>query len=403
MINWSQEALIHAKQLLNVQNPVEYYQNNIINSTINDMQMLLFEKPCNFVGNNIIRQCNYGKYRILHIGNYKFTVFLSSQMFQRSSSTAPAYRLGNIVSLDSCIISKLPGYFTNKSNDSDLANLVEHIIQSRMHICGFPYLIEDSFNRSGMKNKVKVYDCMLYYSLLRRLSNPNTDHSRDLQPSDYLDADDLHRIMITNRNHYNNDVILGKGIYCFLLKTYIIEFSSQKSHKPTSAEAKLNELVDFMNNELGFYFEYGTVLAYLYFTREHTIATSFFQKVKPNSKRRPILDIEGMAWDLFHVVHSPIEMAVHSSQLSCVALQSFATQDEALANVISFNPVVRVVFYKEHALAKFKYDICSFVTDADLTDKIKMNEHRREKVLSTVNWISLTQQLEDELHNLLGI
>lgn len=271
-----------------------------------------------------------------------------------------------------------------------------------MQICGFPYLVEDSFNSSGMRNKIKVYDCMLYFSLLRRLSNPNADRSRNLQPSDYLDADDLQSIMITNRDHYIDDVIMGKGIYCFLLKTYIIEFSSQKSKKQKSPKEKLNELIDFMNNELGFYFEYGTVLAYLYFRRDNAIVTSYFQKVKINSKKRPLLDIEGMAWDLFHVIHSPVEMAVHSAQLSCIALQSFATQDETLANVISFNPMVRVIFYKEHALAKFKYDICSFVSDPDLIDKIKTNEQSRKKVLSAVNWKNLTQQLEVELYNLLN-
>lgn len=398
MITWPPDIKHHAKNLLHLDDPLPYFSKYAREGELNGLTFVMVDKPCDSNFKYINNQCQFGKYRICNLGNYDNAFVLLPNLFCSNPFGFGEFGVVHLVSLDSNIISKLPRYFTYQSQDENLNRFVEHFINSNINICGFPYLMEDSLNSSGMQNKIKVYDCMRYYALFRRLTNSTEDDRRELQVSDHIDADEMFSIMNKNRNCYIDDEIQGRGIYCFLLKTYIIQFSSNKS-----AKNKLVELIDFMNNEMGFFFEYGTVLAYLFFKKDDEIIKSYFQKVQPNSKKRPLMDIEGMAWDIFHVVDAPVEMAVHSKQLSCVALQSLATEDDALANIISFNPLERLVFYGENALAKYKYSLSSVIDDPVIIEHINMNKSKREQLLPTINWTELKDRLELELLSILGI
>ncbi|MCM1114683.1 MAG: hypothetical protein NC397_04215, partial [Clostridium sp.] len=120
----------------------------------------------------------------------------------------------------------------------------------------------------------QLKDCLVYYALLRRLSDGiNIDHKFPIL-SDYEDAGNMFNLMQKSRKERDCEK-RAKSIYCLLLKTYTINFKSKKS-----AEKKLIDLIEFCNKELGVYFEYLTVLAYLYFKNNIKRSEHFFKRCK---------------------------------------------------------------------------------------------------------------------------
>ena len=303
-------------------------------------------------------------------------------MFQRRQSA-------HLVCLDSNIISQLPAYFSNKGT-GQLNSFIDYLISERIKISALPYMIEDSFNSSGMKNNIKVYNCVLHYAVLRRLSDGILYSDKRLLPNDYIDADEMFHMMQASRANEINYERRAKTIYCFLLKTFFIRFNSK-----VTAENKVKQLIDFCNNELGIYLESGTVLAYLYFENKNVFVRRFFQKVTPSSNDC-LRKIEGMAWDLYHIWDMPTEIAIQSHN-NTVFLQSFATGDKPLSDLIDVNPIERIFMYNDEAIAKYKYNIDSFISNTEIRNSIISAGSKRAILSKTVNLELLSKKLEKEL------
>ena len=380
---WPENFVCIVKNLLTCGDPIDYFQSNFTSAQFGNVCALLFDSPTETAIKDTNIHHRFGKAGIYNLGNYDRTAVL----LPKNSNLVS---IAHIANLDSNITSALPQYFKGACRDGDIVALLDYILENDINISALPYYMEDSMNTSGMRNQPKVYDCILHYALLRRLVSTHEKKDISLRSSDYLYADDFFWKMKNDRKVNRQNEQRAKSIYCFLLKTYIIEFSSNRS-----AENKLKELIDFVNGELGLYFESGMVLSYLFFRRSEPVITRFFQKVQRSSKN-PLCDIEGMAWDLFNIWDAPTEMAISTSQLSCIALQSIATRDEAFADIAMFNPIQRMVMYKDEAFVKYRYALADIVNDSSLIDPLINNRQKRISVFGKCNLLELSSKLEEE-------
>lgn len=130
-----------------------------------------------------------------------------------------------------------------------------------------------------MKNDERVYESTLYYCVLRRLSSGISTIDRCPISNDYVDADEIFGLMKSTRRNDVNFEKRAKALYCFLLKMYILKFNSKKK-----ASYKVEQLLDFCNNELRIYLESGLYIAFLYFEGKNNAVKNFFQKVTPSAK-----------------------------------------------------------------------------------------------------------------------
>lgn len=75
----------------------------------------------------------------------------------------------------------------------------------------------------------------------------------------------------------------------------------------------------------------------------------------PTAKDYP-RKIEGTAWDLFHLWDMPTEMAIFSHN-STIFVQSLATGNKALANLIDVDPINQIFMFEDEVIAKYRYNI----------------------------------------------
>lgn len=395
MIDWSLAVNDFAAYIFAASNPIRCYGRYCNNPEFQDTTILLFDSTydSDVKASNI--KFKIGNYSIFNLGDYDKTIILQSKMFLKDAFDLQPCKIGFLANLDSNIISMLPQFFEATSSDDAFNELITHIINDKISVSAIPYCLEDSLNFSGMRNNIKVYKSLLYYSLLRRLVDEQKTTNYKLQASDYLDADELNHMMKSSRLQERDYERRARSIYCFLLKTYIIAFSSKKS-----AKHKLMELVYFVNNRLGLYLECGFILSYLYFENVNNDIKVFFQKIQRNTIDA-FKKIEGMAWDLFHVWDMPTEMAITSKQFSAIILQSLVTGDAALANITTFNPINRIFIYKDEAQVKYKYNIESFINDKSVVDELINYRSQRELLCKTVDLISLSKELEHEFNEVI--
>lgn len=67
-----------------------------------------------------------------------------------------------------------------------------------------------------------------------------------------------------------------------------------------------------------------------------------------------------MSWDLFHIWNIPTEMAICSND-DIIQLQSIASGDKALIDMISVNPIERIFMYNDEAIVKYRYRFSLFL------------------------------------------
>lgn len=356
--------------------------------------VLLFDgKQIEKKNNTFFEEYKNDTYQIKPIANYQNLGVLNLGIF--SSSDSQMLQIASFVNLDSNIVSLLPKYFKkeNNQNFANLADLIEYIINEKLNISSIPYFLEDSLNSSGMKNDEKVYKSTLYYCVLRRLSGGILTTDRFPISNDYIDADEIFRLMKSTRRNEIDFEKRAKTLYCFLLKMYILKFSSKKN-----APYKTEQLLDFCNNELGIYLESGLYISFLYFEGKNNTVKNFFQKVTPSAKNI-LKKIEGMSWDLFHIWNIPTEMAICSND-DIIQLQSIASGDKALIDMISVNPIERIFMYNDEAIVKYRYSLVSLPETKYLCEKICLNREKRLSINKSVDLDVLSKSLEQALLDL---
>lgn len=394
---WPENKKNFVKGLFMASNPITYFETNT-NET-SGIKVLLFDGQGDtyFARNNI--EINLGKYSIINLGDYNKAIILDEKAWNKPREGLVAVKVGQCLNFDSNIISLLPKLFRDSNNrDQELLTLMKYIKQKNVSVNCSPYLFEDSLNRSGMKNNEKAYVTLLYYSIFNRLSeNELNDDLEYFRPDseDYFSADQVWHEMINLRYNFTKREKRAKSIYCFLLKVYSINFATKKN-----ANSKMLQLTGFINEQLGAYFEYGMLLAYLYFDHDKRV-TDFFGKIQLNSTD-VLSKIEGMAWDLFHIWDMPSEMAALSDSNNAIVLQSLVTRDVALANITKLNPIIRMVFYDEEAQVKYRYSLHDVNCDEKIIDEIGNHTKNRETICVDIDLNYLSKKLEGEFINILN-
>jgi len=291
----------------------------------------------------------------------------------------------------------LPKIIKDKPLDNDLFSFLEFIKTNNLNLNLLPYLLEDSLNSTGMGNEASVYECLLSFFTFKRLSLTELN-SLPMTPDteDYLFADNAWSQMKHSRFHERNEEKRVRCIYCFLLKVYSIKFQNKKS-----PEKKILELINFINTELGVYLEAGMILAYWLYSGAHECVIQFFQKIQLKSKNK-LKNIEGMAWDLFHLWDIPTEMAILSTQYK-IMLPALATHDDALAKISKLNPITRIAFYSNEAQVKYKFSLEDVLDDSPMLNSISDYQSQREQICETINLLNLSTQLEQQFIELFDI
>ncbi len=394
MNNWDKQIYNFSAAVISSINPVDtFLSNRDIVIKYKPIVLLFDGKQIEKTNNTFFEEYKNDTYQIKPIANYKNLNVLNQHIFSLlPTSIFQELKIANFVNLDSNIVSILPKYFEKKGNQ-DLAALIEHIINVKLSISSIPYFLEDSLNSSGMKNDEKVYKSTLYYCVLRRLSSGISTTDRFPISNDYIDADEIFRLMKSTRRNEIDFEKRAKTLYCFLLKMYILKFSSKKN-----APYKTEQLLDFCNNELGIYLESGLYIAFLYFEGKNNTVKNFFQKVTPSAKNI-LKKIEGMSWDLFHIWNIPTEMAIGSNG-GIIQLQSIASGDKALIDMIAVNPIERIFMYNGEAIVKYRYNLFSKTETKHLCEKIYLNREKRLSINKTANLNSLSKSLENTLLDL---
>ncbi|MDF2589023.1 MAG: hypothetical protein K0S41_2864 [Anaerocolumna sp.] len=90
-------------------------------------------------------------------------------------------------------------------------------------------------------------------------------------------------------------------------------------------------------------------------------------------------------------------MAMLSNIYNCLSLQSLATHDDSLAQIAKLNPIAGMAFYENEAQIKYKYSIVSIINDSNINSLLSENQTEREKICESVDLVTLTHALEDEL------
>lgn len=394
MNNWDKQIYNFAAVVISSINPVNtFLSNRDIVIKYKPIVLLFDGKQIEKTNNTFFEEYKNNTYQIKPIANYKNLNVLNQHIFSLlPTSIFQELKIANFVNLDSNIVSILPKYFEKKGNQ-DLATLIEHIINGKLSISSIPYFLEDSLNSSGMKNDERVYESTLYYCVLRRLSSGISTIDRCPISNDYVDADEIFGLMKSTRRNDVNFEKRAKALYCFLLKMYILKFNSKKK-----ASYKVEQLLDFSNNELGIYLESGLYIAFLYFKGKNNAVKNFFQKVTPSAKDI-LKKIEGMSWDLFHIWNIPTEMAICSND-DIIQLQSIASGDKALIDMISVNPIERIFMYNDEAIVKYRYSLVSLPETKYLCEKICLNREKRLSINKSVNLDVLSKSLEQALLDL---
>lgn len=393
MNNWDKQIYNFAGAVISSIDPVNtFLSNRDIVIKYKPIVLLFDGKQIEKKNNTFFEEYINDTYQIKPIANYQNLGVLNPSIF---SSDFQSLKIASFVNLDSNIVSLLPKYFEkkNKQDFADLSDLIEYIINMELNISSIPYFLEDSLNSSGMKNDEKVYKSTLYYCVLRRLSSGISTTDRFPISNDYIDADEIFRLMKSTRRNEIDFEKRAKTLYCFLLKMYILKFSSKKN-----APYKTEQLLDFCNNELGIYLESGLYIAFLYFEGKNNAVKNFFQKVTPSAKDI-LKKIEGMSWDLFHIWNIPTEMAICSND-DIIQLQSIASGDKALNDMISVNPIERIFMYNDEAIVKYRYSLVSLPETKYLCEKICLNREKRLSTNKSVNFDVLSKSLEQALLDL---
>lgn len=393
MNNWDKQIYNFAGAVISSIDPVNtFLSNRDIVIKYKPIVLLFDGKQIEKKNNTFFEEYINDTYQIKPIANYQNLGVLNPCIF---SSDFQSLKIASFVNLDSNIVSLLPKYFEkkNKQDFADLSDLIEYIINMELNISSIPYFLEDSLNSSGMKNDEKVYKSTLYYCVLRRLSSGISTTDRFPISNDYIDADEIFRLMKSTRRNEIDFEKRAKTLYCFLLKMYILKFSSKKN-----APYKTEQLLDFCNNELGIYLESGLYIAFLYFEGKNNAVKNFFQKVTPSAKDI-LKKIEGMSWDLFHIWNIPTEMAICSND-DIIQLQSIASGDKALIDMISVNPIERIFMYNDEAIVKYRYSLVSLPETKYLCEKICLNREKRLSTNKSVNFDVLSKSLEQALLDL---
>jgi hypothetical protein len=214
------------------------------------------------------------------------------------------------IGLDTQAMSYLIPYILGtKSTDAipkDMGEVVTFLASENINVDPLPYVIENLASIRDPAHASAIRETLEAYEHLRSIDRglfQRTGKIRTFRSASAFDAE-VSALFLKFVRDSENDAIVHRFTFrhqlmvCILLKIVVIQFDSPKR----SLKNKLIELLRFMHEELGAFFERETVVASRYFVLGQTFP--FFSTIQIKRNARSVFDdIENMAWDLWHLRH----------------------------------------------------------------------------------------------------
>lgn len=343
------------------------------------------------------------KFEILTISENSSFSFLTPEIARISLKNQGKYFLkyGYCLELDTQTVSYLASLMSGRKLEKDIVlsmnTLVAVLKQIQCDYSCFPYIFENSIKVKD--NRCEKLDTLLFFEYFKNnvfndLKYPVLNEDVLLKyaksAEDYLTSCSQ---MVIDRDRiclYN----IYKAIYCILLETVIIEFSTQSCLKK-----KLLSLFEFINNKLGVYLEREIAVCYGYLKKAYDIRNVFFKKIQINSHNL-LRSLRGMAWDLTHIRILEYLTAVDISMMNTLFFHYLVSFDRGLRVILKYYPVDRILFYKTTPYIKFKYPLFDFIKEINIKSEWYKNIKSRRVLLSNVNFDNLVDTLEKQLLDL---
>lgn len=345
---------------------------------------------------------NYdNKFAIINLGIGDRYYAIDKQIFEDMLITGEAkYNIDVCVELDTQAVSYLKnifGEYNQIPNYENIKELVRYLQLPSVNYSCLPYLVENAakihyINRIECYRNIKSFMLFKSYDYERALRKESCVYNRgeeDIQ----IDVDSLYNDAFSEKfaKHYVDYFNMQKGIYALLLKTIAIEFENPRRNQKN----KMYELIDFVNDELGFIAEREMVICYHYFTRDDR-TKKFFKGAQKNNK--DILNyIKGMAWDLTHVRLVEREYMTLVDNDIRFAIHILLTFDNGLKDILKINPIEQIALCNGLIIPKFKNNLLDCIEGATQMLMSQENIKKRKSMSETWDIESLCNKLENAI------
>ena len=340
-------------------------------------------------------------FAIINIGCANQYYAINNIIFKEMISSGKSdFYIDVCVDLDTQAVSYLKNIFIEYNQVPDynkIKSLIEYLQLPQVNYSCIPYLVENA----GKKNisKIDCYRNIKSYMLFKAfdysgfLQNGKCEYNRE-EVDILLDIDGLYNDMFSQKfqEAYSYSYNMQRALYVLLLKAVCIEFTNSKK----ASYNKIMELLDFVNEELGFYAERELEVCYCYLKHDERIK-KFFKRVQKNNK--DILNtINGMAWDLTHIRIIEQQCMAKPTEQVEFAIHVLLTFDNGLKEILQINPVEQIAFYQGASIPKLKYRWLDSISGA--AEKMDLERNKRLHTFETVNINELSAMVENELLSL---
>lgn len=302
---------------------------------------------------------NYdNEFAIINLGCTNRYYAVNAQIYEEMLRTGESnYYIDVCVDLDTQAVSYLKNVFVKYDQIPEhekIRELIQYLHLPEVNYSCLPYLIENTAKKGEIdytKCYKNLYSFMLFKAFnYKKLLHEGICEYNKLEEEIFIDADGLYNDMRSEKfAHYYGDFWeMQKSIYILLLKAICIEFTNSKK----SAKNKMLELLDFVNNKLGFIPEREIEICYHYFNHEDA-TKKFFKRAQKNSNNL-FEAIRGMAWDLVHIRLIESEFLARPVEEARYAIHILLTFDNGLKEILQINPIEQIAFYEGISIPKLK-------------------------------------------------
>lgn len=343
---------------------------------------------------------NYDQdFAIINIGCANQYYAVNRKIYEEMIRTGKSdYNIDVCVELDTQAVSYLKNIFRDYNQVLDynkIEKMIAYLKLNKVDYSCIPYLVENAVKKD---HKIDCYENIKSFMLFKAF-----DYSAFLQKGicvyhrqeeDLLiDTDNLYNDMFSDHfmKGYEKFYRMQKSLYILLLQAIYIEFTNPRK----SAQNKIMELFDFVNDKLGFVAERELEVCYYYFKHDDK-TKKFFKRIQKNSKGL-LNTINGMAWDFTHIRLIEQEFTIRPIDKVIFAIHVLLTFDNGLKEILQINPIEQIVFYKEIPIPKFKHRWLEQIPGA--VEKLYSEKHRQRRwqTFETMDADQWKTVLEEEL------
>ncbi|MDU4862649.1 MAG: hypothetical protein E6356_17085 [Terrisporobacter othiniensis] len=348
-------------------------------------------------------------FKINSLTSYKKMFVIDEDTCNQMIKTNRAnYFIDPCIALDTQAVSYLTDLFNDKEleiNNKDKP-IIDYIMKNEIDYDCSLYMWENSGKLNSIEEIEATYSNLLaiehFKSLNKEAYIVRGEVQYDKTDSEiYISADSMIADMkkISNNPDLEEFNRLYDVIKLIILKSAIIEFKYSKK----GIRYKIELLMDFVNNQLGYILEREIAICYLFLAHDKRVE-KFLKKIKSNCYDI-IKHINGMAWDLNHIRYIEYTMANYKPKKSIYeiyTLYSIITFDYGLQEVLKTYPIKRCAIYDGTFLPVFEVPLHEFIKEIkDFKNSIYLKKETRENIRKTADYKLLIKNLENDLESLL--